>query len=229
MIKNKEQVKKIKEPLFFYMFIILAVLIQLILLINSSILITSIYIMIVFGITIILFIYFILCGDWAKINRHYLENISTEINIKDNKKYVGVIIASGNLRFWKYPSIYNGGLLLLIEYLRNQNKSIKIIKNSTTEQFNKLVYDKNCNELYIIGHGRKYGLKISKKEFVNYNQFKGAPRKDLVVQLTCQHKAGESLAEILHAKEEFIMNRTINTYDTINYLLEKIECIETKK
>jgi hypothetical protein len=155
---------------------------------------------------------------WHDITKFYLEHISDEINFSKDKEYAGVVIADKNLRFDKYFHIYNGGALLLIEHLRNRSIPIKIIKKADEKSFLNLVYDKKCTELYIIGHGRRYALKIHKDKLIEYKTLADAPKKKRIEQLHCnhKHKKGKSLAELLCAEEKYKSQKTRSTEEVIN-------------
>jgi hypothetical protein len=161
-------------------------------------------------------------GYWHDITKYYLEHIPDTINYKDGNEYAGVVIADNNLRFFKYFHIYNGGVLLLIENLRNKEIPIKIIKKATIQSFRSVVYDPNCTQLFIFGHGRKYGLRIDKKEeLLSYSTMADAPHKCRIEQLHCNHKAkkGKSLAELLGAEEHYKTDKQRTVEEVINCCL----------
>lgn len=161
-------------------------------------------------------------GYWSDVNKYYLKHIPKEINYKEGSEYAGVVIANKNLRFDKYFHVYNTGIILLIEHLRNRGIPIKILNNADEDGFKALVNDKSCIELYIIGHGRRNALKIHKDKFIEYEQFKDAPRKRRVEQFHCCHKGGRSLAEVLGAEEKFKSDEIRYCEETINYLLNEL-------
>jgi len=161
-------------------------------------------------------------GYWFDINKYYLEHIPKEINYKEGSEYAGVVIANKNLRSYKYFHIYNAGIILLVEHLKNRKIPIKILNYADEERFKDLVYDKSCIELYIIGHGRRNALKIHKNKFIEYENFKDAPPKRRVEQLHCCHKGGRSLAEVLGAEEKFKSDKKRDCEETINYLLNEL-------
>ena len=173
--------------------------------------------MLIFPIFYILYVY--THSYWHDINKFYIENIPNEINFDKNKEYAGVVIANNNLRLDKYFHIYNGIALLLIENLRNKNKAIKIIKNTNEKDFRELVYDKNCNELYLLCHGRKYRFTLHKNKHINFEKFSDAPKKKRIEHFHCCHKAnkGKSLSEILDADEKYKSNKTRTIDEVVNY------------
>jgi hypothetical protein len=175
---------------------------------------------ILFAIFIIFYVH--IHGYWSDANNYYLEHIEKEINYKKGHEYAGIIIANKNLRFYKYFYIYNTGIILLVEHLKNRGMPIKILNNADEEHFKDFVYDKSCTELYIIGHGRRNALRIHKNIFVEYEDFKDAPRKKRVEQFHCCHKGGRSLAEVLGAEEKFKSNKKRYCEETINYLLNEL-------
>jgi hypothetical protein len=170
---------------------------------------------------------------WHDINKYYIEKIKSEYNYCEGDDYIGVIIANKNLKFYKYFTIYNGNTLLLIEYLRHRNKPLKIIKNAERKDLEKMVYDNKCRELYIVGHGGHWYLRINKKDKIVYSDFMGAGSKERVEQLHCDHiyifpflhrkkEKKPSLAEVLNAKQEFRPGRMSTCADVINFTIDKL-------
>jgi len=175
-------------------------------------------IMLISGITIF---YSYTHGYWHDITRYYLEHIPTEFNLREGCNYTGVVIADNNLCFGKYFHIYNGGVLLLIEHLRNKAIPIKIIKKATKESLCSIVDDPLCNELFIFGHGRKWGLKIIKNEILPYSTIADANHKCRIEQLHCNNgaKKGKSLAELLGAEERYKTDKQRTVEEVINCCL----------
>ena len=172
--------------------------------------------------SIIMIFYVQTQGYWSDINKYYLEHIPKEINIQEGSKYAGIIVANKDLGFFKYFDFYNTGILLLVEYLKNRGVPIKIVNNAEEENLKALIDDNLCNELYIIGHGRRSALRLHKCTLINYENFKGAQSKDRVEQITCCHKGGRSLAEVLGAEERFKCDKKRYSEDIIDCLLNQL-------
>lgn len=192
---------------------------------SLNIIIYLIYLVGSFTTTSVLFYFYIYQNSyWSDITKFYLENIPNQINFRENEEYAGVVIADNNLRVHKYFHIYNGGVLLLIEHLRNQNIPIKIVKKVDEKNLKELIYDEKCTELYIFGHGRRYGLKIHKNKFVNYANFTDAPKKMRVEQFHCnhKHKKGKALSEILDAEEKYKTLKTRTISEIINCCMNEL-------
>jgi len=158
---------------------------------------------------------------WLFINYRYLKIAPEEFRIKDN--YVGVVITSTNLELHQYRFIYGSGILLLIEYLKRKNQPFKLLKNFDKAKFKEMIDDKKCNGMYILGHGLRHGLRISKDEVCFYCEFKDAPKKDFIIQLHCNHLKGKSLADFLHAKEDFPTDKKRYDIENRKYFLEKLK------
>jgi hypothetical protein len=160
-------------------------------------------------------------GYWHDITKYYLENLPNMLNFKENAEYATVVIADNHLKFGKYFHIYNGGVLLLIEHLRARGIPTKIIRKATQQDVHEVVYDHLCTELYIFGHGRKYGLRINNKDLLKYSDFTNAPPKKRIEQFHCNHKAkkGISLASLLHAEERYSTDKKRTIEEVINCCL----------
>lgn len=146
---------------------------------------------------IVIFIIAISYLLWYTINWLFIKKVKDLIN---DEKYVGVVLTNNTLSD-KF-AVYGSGVMILIKYLQKNQISHKIIKKSNLEIFKEFIYDKNCYGLYIIGHGSRQSLKISKNETCEYSNFKDAPKKEFIVQLHCNHKEGESLADIIALNKE---------------------------
>ena len=213
---------EVKCPYLLFMIVIGLLVVSVFLLLYSLYGIMLIYQLAAMIVLSFLVIYSYFCGYWYRINKVYTKNIPTEFNYTEGEEYVGVVIANKGFRFNKYTAIYNGAILLLIEFLRNENKPLKIVKEASREEVSRLIRDQNCKELFLIGHGRRYGIKLSQKEILTYADFKGAHKKDRVEQLHCCHKGGSSLAEILGAEEKFKSYKKRNCEELIGYFLKEL-------
>ena len=233
---------EVKRPYFLYMVIIVLLVVFVLLYLsnlftpNSTnlILILLIYQMIAILILYILVTYSYLCGYWYRINKVYTKNLKSEYNYTEGGTYTGVVIANKGFRFYKYSAIYNGAILLLIESLRNENKPLKIVKEANREDVTRLILDDKCKELFIIGHGSRDFLRLSRKEKLYYNEFKDRGiTKDRVEQLHCNHSyvfpyslfhkdIKPSLAEILNAEEKYKSYKKRDCEELIGYFLKEL-------
>lgn len=177
-------------------------------------------------IILIILIYFLnyFC-IWYLINYLYLKREPVFHEYKIESNYIGIVVTTSNLQFWKFLAIFTGGMILLIKYFKEKNLHYKLLTNFdgpfNTKKFREMVYDRNCRELYISGHGRKHRLQISKKQNLYYFLHSCAPKKDKVIQLHCNHGDGKSLADVLDAKEDFLTNKMRNSSQNIRYFLDK--------
>ena len=123
--------------------------------------------------------------------------------------------------------IYGSGLMLFLEYLIQNNMPFKLQKENKREnkfnknKFRELVKDKNCTELYILGHGRRHTLKISDKEFLYYLFYANAPQKKKVIQLHCNLGNYVSLSELLKADRGFKEKGSRWLTQNVIYFLKK--------
>lgn len=176
-------------------------------------------------ILIILIIFLNYFCIWYLINYIYLKRQPKFDEYKIKREYIGIIVTTYDLQFWKYWAIFTGGIIIFIEYLKNKKLPYKLLTNFNepfdTKIFRKIVYDENCEELYISGHGRKHRLQISKNQNLYYFLYPNAPKKDKVIQLHCNHGGGKSLVDILGAKEDFPTNKLRTSSQNIRYFLKK--------
>lgn len=157
---------------------------------------------------------------WFLVNYFYLKIVPEEYKI--NEKYVGVVVTTTNLPIIKYIFIYESGVFLLIEYLKRKNQPFKLLKKFDKKKFSDMIYDRNCTGLYIIGHGSRHGLRISKEEMIYYCEYATAPTKDFVIQLHCNHLRGKSLAEYLDAYSDFPLETVRKVIDNQIYFSDKL-------
>ena len=117
--------------------------------------------------------------------------------IKMNKSTHAVIIVGENnpknLWYLCNPN-YSLEILTIIDYLKLKGNefSVNIIKEK--EDLDKIMFDKNVKEIYLLGHGRRHSFKLKDGEVIDYCRYKDCT-KDFVFQLHCNHDGGESLAE----------------------------------
>ena len=125
----------------------------------------------------------------------------------EDNEYSAVLIGN-NLSWIKNISTYVGacGLYFLVEYFKNTNKHYKICQKVDKSNFDFVLDDEKCQELYILGHGSKGSFSINKKTDVNdgkicYSTYKSAPKKRVIGQIHCANSAFgnniESLVDLL--------------------------------
>ena len=217
--------KLLRELLIIYfyaiLFIFLPILVSILIILSHSILFEN---GILFSLAIILLVIPILATTFffsVFANLRYIKKVETEYKIK--KEYVGVVVTTDKLRFIQYFFIYFSDLMLLIECLKLNNQPYKLLNKFDKKDFDKLVFDQNCRGLYILGHGRKHGLLISKNEMLYYCEYRNAPKKEFIVQMHCNHMKGKSLGNYLCANEEFPTENMRTVSENREYLLSKLK------
>ena len=146
---------------------------------------------------------------WIRINEKYILSAPEYYEIKDGEEYIGIVITNSDLPKQKLTFVYGAGLILFLEYQIRNKKPFKLLKEDCEKnkfnknKFRELVYDKNCQELYILGHGERHALKISKKEYLYYLFYANAPSKRKVIQLHCNLGNYVSSSELLNADRDF--------------------------
>ena len=152
-----------------------------------------------------------LFNAWYTANKIYLQSAPKEHLIEKDKKYIGVVVTTTNLSEKKYDFIYGCGVILFIEHLIEKKQPFKLITDVNEKNFSELVKDILCEDLYIVGHGRRYGLIIgkSKDEMIYYKQFKDVCKKRKVVQLHCNHCSIFSKHHREKSLTELLMNGVV--------------------
>jgi len=153
-------------------------------------------------------------GKWC-INK--ITNCKNEEKYQsDGDEYSAVLIGT-NLSKAKdfFTNIGACGLYLLYKYFKNTNKKYKICQKVGKSDFDDFVFDDDCQELYILGHGSKNSFKMKNGTNVDYLEYKGKTKhkKRVVAQLHCAaSKIGdESLVDILEADKN-------NSYVGLGYI-----------
>ena len=187
-----------------------------------------------YGVVTSIIFYYFLKYDKAilYLNKFGIENAKKEYNIKKGQKYIGIVIIHNNYKGKKALTTYISAPMLFIEYLKKKKKPFKLVIDPDYKKFEKLIEDQNCNELYIMGHGRLYRLKIgsNKKDTIWYRDFVGYPYKEKVVQLHCNHRDWffknrdlQSLTDILNAKTDFDQRGMSSSWQILDYFLNYIK------
>ena len=110
---------------------------------------------------------------WRVANKLYLKNAPKEYEIEEGKGYIGIVVTTTNLSEKEYDFIYRSGILLFIEHLKRKKIPFKLLTDVNEKNFAGMVKDPNCKDLYILGHGARYGLRLreGKDGILYYKQF----------------------------------------------------------
>lgn len=151
-----------------------------------------------------------------------------------SNKYAAILISNNQTssmikccvrRYWKNSTVNAATVFipLLIKHFQNHSMNYKIVQSVTQEDFNCNIYDSDCDELYLIGHGSRGRFKLS-ETIVNYSDYTNIKtKKQIVSQLHCNGvectEANISLTELLSTNQEdsFLNKRTNNIMDLFRY------------
>lgn len=145
---------------------------------------------------------------------HYIQK---HLESKSNQEHSAIIIANNY-----YPErflVYINKINLLIKYFKLKNIPYKVHLNVNRKRLKEIIYNKKAKNIYIVGHGQRHGLKLSKKDVIYYCEVKDAPKKDFIVQLHCNHNFGKSLVEYI-GKDGFVSKGKLSLGATDDYLLK---------
>lgn len=195
---------------------------------------TLLIVLIFYGLALsfVLYIYLKVEKVFIHLNRLGIENAPGVYKIQNGHKYTGIVIYHKNYKDKKALFSYISAPMLFIEYLKKESRPFKLVVDPDYKEFEELISDPYCNELYIMGHGRLYRLKTgpNKEDTIWYRDFLGYPDKDKVVQLHCNHRDWfiknrdlKSLTEILHARTDFKQKGMTDNITIMNYFLDKIQ------
>ncbi|MCK4364510.1 MAG: hypothetical protein KAW45_00500 [Thermoplasmatales archaeon] len=213
---------------YFLLFLLIEVIIVSIFLYPNTMNFLQLYLFIILLFLVVIFNLLAL-HYWIKINEKYILKVPENFEIKEGEEYIGIVMSNSNMPEKKLFFTYGAGLILFLEYLIRNKKPYKFLKeNNRKNKFNKskfreLVYDKNCKELYILGHGRRHALKISDKEFLYYLFYANAPPKKKVIQLHCNLGNYVSLSELLNADKDFKEKGSRWLWQDVIYFLKRIK------
>jgi len=213
---------------YFPLFIVIELAIVLIFLFPKNIALLT-YIICLIEIFLVLISNILVVHFWLIINEKYILDAPENYLIKEGENYTGIVIANSDLPDNKLNFIYGAGLMLFLEYLIQNKIPFKLQKENNREnkfnknKFRELVKDKNCTDLYVLGHGRRHALKISDKEFLYYLFYSNAPQKKKVIQLHCNLGNYVSLSELLKADRDFKEKGTRWLWQNVIYFLNKIK------
>ncbi|VVB61642.1 Uncharacterised protein [uncultured archaeon] len=134
-------------------------------------------------------------GYWRVYHNAYRNVIKYPENISNGKQKHNAIIVAYTSSYQK-PLLYACGIDILIKHFRDKEESYKIYDCNNSEQFRRVVFDKNVKSLYVFGHGEKHDIKLG-NEIFHYCELENAPKKEFIAQFHCNHNGGNSLADYL--------------------------------
>ena len=151
-----------------------------------------------------IFIIILLDISFSTMGKYYINKMISMYKNEENSGEYSAVLIGNNLSCYKNIFTNGGacGLYFLNRYFENTNKRCKIRQNVDKTDFDEYVFDVNCQELYIIGHGSKKSFRMKNDtDNVDYSEYKGKikHKKRIIAQLHCaDSKIGdESLADIL--------------------------------
>ena len=147
------------------------------------------------------------------------------IKFYENKTtYSAVLIAnSGSSLKQKAVNLHGLSILFLILYFLTRMKNYKLIRNVDVYDVDLAIKDKNCQELFLIGHGSKGCFKIKKDVIVPYKDYRNECKKQIISQMHCNVIKDEldtiSLVDLLAIDKEksFITKGIVTPFHTLAY------------
>jgi hypothetical protein len=162
---------------------------------------------------------------WCLFNSYYIKKYKKSNNFEKTNKHVAIILVTAYIKRYDLIHLlpfYGSGIFFLIKKLKNNDINYKVYDHADLKTLKKLVYNKNCYGIYIIGHGRRGCIKISKKEVYVYSNFKNAPKKEFIVQLHCNDGWRKSLGDYIafDKNKSSVENFKRNLFDNLFYFLK---------
>jgi len=127
--------------------------------------------------------------QWIKY-KHYISPLITDYNLNKCAPAVILIcykVTEKNKKIDKIKYFVSIGVFELLKKLKSYNKKIAIYENINSTIFEKIMTNKKIKEIYIFGHGKRYGLKLY-DQFYKYKKLfrkKSKIKKDIICQLHC--------------------------------------------
>lgn len=150
---------------------------------------------------------------WVLIFYKYLKNITKEkIIVVINEKYPLID------RF-----IISFGLIYLIKYFKKRNVKYNILLNISITKFVKIMTDKDIKEIYLFGHGFRYGYCFKDKNYLYKNLLKfNIDKKDFIAQLHCNHldkkyNSKDNISLEKFANKSYISKKERDIWKNIKY------------
>ena len=141
---------------------------------------------------------------------------------RSNEKHIAVILVNNYMpeRLSIYATL---DIPKLIKYFKKKNWSYKIYFRVDKSKLKKIINNPDITMIYLIGHGQRHGIKVSKKEMVYYCEFQNSPKKEFIAQLHCNHYGGTSLIEYIakNPKKSFVTQTKLNNYK-LNKLIDEV-------
>ncbi|MCX5836257.1 MAG: hypothetical protein NTX62_04675, partial [Deltaproteobacteria bacterium] len=105
-----------------------------------------------------------------------------DINIKSDK-YAAVLLSDHALTkydYWASPSAFLGSYLSWSYYFNNEDMRVKWFLRATSADMDKVIKDKNCQSIVLVGHGnlnawQATDVRVTNKEVTE--TMKGIPKK----------------------------------------------------
>jgi len=114
-----------------------------------------------------------------------------DINIK-NDEYAAVLLSDHAITqydYWASPSAFLGSYISWTYYFNNRNMKTKWFLRAKSTDFERVVKDKKCQSIVLVGHGSKNCWQATDTEVTNIEvekMMKGLPKKKGEwLQLTC--------------------------------------------
>lgn len=148
--------------------------------------------------------------------------VRKNMQYEPNKNHIAIVLANNYLpeRFTVYATV---DLPKLIKYFKKRAWSYKVYSRVDKNKLKNIINNPKATIIYLIGHGRRHGIKVSGKVVVDYCEFRDAPEKKFIVQLHCNHWEGKSLAECMSKppKKSYITRKKMRDAE-INKLIDNV-------
>lgn len=116
-----------------------------------------------------------------------------------------IIIGLDNFKNFSYqinPN-YNLEIITILEYLKIKKEKYGVYFVKNVADLDKIMKSSKVNDIYLLGHGIRHGFSFNQDLIVNYCRYKNYT-KNLVYQLHCNSKGGNSLAEYVLSKNKML-------------------------
>lgn len=140
----------------------------------------------------------------------YLEisAIKEELRKYTQNKHTEAVIILTNMTWFepdsfKDTSFLSSDIRAITTYLKKKKQDFSFFTNPSLVDVEKIMADKNVEEVYFVGHGDTEKFKLSSRETVYYSQFDDFDkyRKEYVHQLHCGSLGGKKLMDYVVPKK----------------------------
>jgi hypothetical protein len=161
----------------------------------------------------IVWVLFLFIRNWL-----YVKNNS---EYKSSKKHIAIVLANNYLP--EKILSYALDVPKLIKYFKEKHWPYKVYSGIDKNELKRIINNPNAAILYLIGHGRRHGIRVSRNEAVDYCEFHNAPRKKFIAQCHCNQWGGKSLAECMSKRPEksYITRKKMGDAE-INKLIDNV-------